>query len=131
MCGVVGGRIDEGVHGRVGVARMATEVAVIHVYSEQEQPATGWVDTHSDQPIEMWFAPDSLIRTNCCEETRPARECVVQSYYDGASIWCAEGKGCKDPEVIAAQAAAAFERRSRAQRARRAREREAKDTAVG
>lgn len=90
----------------------------MHVYTENMQPATGWVDIHSAEPMQMGFAPEEMIYAHCCNEKRPAKDCVVQSYYDGLAIWCATDKGCKDPQVIAEKRARAFANRSAAQKAR-------------
>ena len=56
---------------------------MLHIYTESLQPATGWTDVHSGEPMEMGFEPDKLIYTDCCRQKRPAKDCMVQSYYDG------------------------------------------------
>jgi hypothetical protein len=91
---------------------------MLHIYTETMQPATGWMDTHSGEPMQMGFEPEKLIYTHCCGKQRPAKDCVVQCYYDGLSIWCAPEKGCKDPQVIAARKAREFANRSAGQKAR-------------
>ena len=91
---------------------------MLHIYTESMQPATGWTDVHSGEPMQMGFEPDKLIVTNCCFEKRPAKDCMVQSYYDGLRIWCAADKGCKDPQLIAAKKAKEFANRSAGQKAR-------------
>ena len=60
---------------------------MLHIYTEAMQPAIGWTDTHSGEPMHMGFAPEKLIYAHCCGKQRPAKDCVVQSYYDGLSIW--------------------------------------------
>jgi hypothetical protein len=95
----------------------------VHIYTAERQPATSYIDNNFDEPREFGFAPDRLLYTECCRVRRPASDCVVQCFYDGLRIWCAEGKGCEDPVVIAAKKQKAFENRSRGQRARRERER--------
>ena len=92
--------------------------AALHIYSPALQPATGWIDTHSGEPMKMGFEPEQLIYTGCCRKQRPAKDCVVQSCYDGLNVWCAPEKGCKDPQVVAAKKAKAFAARSAGQRAR-------------
>jgi hypothetical protein len=72
--------------------------------------------------MHMGFEPEELIYTQCCKKQRPAKCCVVQSYYDGLMIWCAHEKGCKDPKVIAAKQAQEFANRSAGQKARWLRE---------
>ncbi len=89
-----------------------------HIYTEALQQATGWVDTHSGQPIQAGFEPGQLVYTNCCGKQRAAKDCQVQCFYDGLSIWCAPDKGCKDPQVIAEKKARAFRNRSEGQKAR-------------
>lgn len=91
---------------------------MLHIYTETMQPATGWTDTHSGEPIQMGFEPEKLIYTDCCGKQRPAKDCMVQCYYDGLSIWCAPEKGCKDPQVIAEKKAKEFANRSAGQKAR-------------
>jgi hypothetical protein len=91
---------------------------MLHIYTESMQPATGWTDTHSAEPMRMGFEPDKLIVTDCCFEKRPAKDCMVQSYYDGLRIWCAPEKGFKDPQLIAANKAKEFANRSAGQKAR-------------
>ena len=89
-----------------------------HIYTETMQPATGWTDTYSSEPMQMGFEPEEMIYTNCCNMQRPAKDCVVQCYYDGLSIWCAPDKGCHDPKVIAERKAREFANRSAGQKAR-------------
>jgi len=93
---------------------------MLHIYTESMQPATGWTDVHSAEPMQMGFEPDELIYTDCCRQKRQAKDCVVQSYYDGLRIWCAPEKGCKDPQLIAAKKAKEFANRSAGQKSRRA-----------
>jgi len=100
----------------------------LHIYTAANQPATGWVDTHSGEPIQMGYPPERMIYAQCCGKMRLAKNCVVQSYYDGPSIWCATGHGCKHPQSIAKKRRGEHMNRSRAQRARRARERRHGDT---
>lgn len=104
---------------------------MLHIYTEAMQPATGWTDTHSGEPMQMGFEPEKLIYAHCCGKQRPAKDCVVQSYYDGLSIWCAPDKGCKDPQVIAAKKAREFANRSAGQKARWAKASNAKVSGGG
>ena len=91
---------------------------MLRIYTEAMQPATGWTDIHSGQPMRMGFAPERLIYAQCCCAKRPAQDCVVQCYYDGLGVWCAAGRGCKDPQVIAEKKAREFLNRSAGQKAR-------------
>ena len=59
-----------------------------------------------------------LLWCECCGKRHPAKNCVVQSYYDGLNVWCVDGKGCKDPRVIAAKKRREYRNRSVAQKAR-------------
>jgi len=90
----------------------------MHIYTEKMQPATGWTDNHSGQPIKIGVEPDTLIYTDCCKKQRLAKDCVVQSYYDGIYVWCSPDKGCKDPQVIAERKAREFANRSAGQKRR-------------
>ena len=90
----------------------------LHIYTKIMQPATAWVDNNSSKPIHGGFEPDVLIYTDCCNKKRPAKDCVVQTYYDGIMIWCDHDKGCKDPATIAAKKAKEFANRSAAQKKR-------------
>jgi hypothetical protein len=91
---------------------------MLHIYTTEMQPATGWTDTHSAEPMRIGFEPERLIYTDCCGKQRPAKDCTVQCYYDGLTIWCAPDKGCKDPQVVADRKAREFARRSAGQKAR-------------
>jgi hypothetical protein len=90
----------------------------MHIYTEKLQPATCWTDIFLNPPRQIGFDPNKMIYTKCCEKLRPAKDCVVQSYYDGLDIWCAPEKGCKDPKVIAEKKAREFNNRSTAQKKR-------------
>ncbi len=90
----------------------------LHIYTERLQPATGWKNTHSGEPIQMGFEPENLIYSHCCGKKRPAKDCVVQCFYDELRIWCAPDRGCKDPQVIVEKKARVFANRSAGQKAR-------------
>ena len=94
----------------------------MHIYTTHMQPATGWTDTHSGEPIQMGWPPEKLIYAHCCGKKRPAKNLVVQSYYDCTMIWCADGHGCKHPQAVAMKRRREHRNRSLAQQARRARE---------
>lgn len=96
----------------------------LHVYTERLQPATCWTDRYSGKPLTIRWPQDRLLWTRCCGLRRRAKNCVVQSYYDALMVWCAEGKGCKGPKVIAAKQRREFRHRSVGQKARRKREKE-------
>lgn len=89
-----------------------------HIYTESMQPATSFIDQCGEVEIVGGFAPDLLIFTECCNQKRPAKDCVVQCFYDGMPVWCAPGKGCKDPQVIAEKRAREFANRSAGQKMR-------------
>jgi hypothetical protein len=90
----------------------------IHIYRERAQPATRWIEL-AGQPDQAVIWPDNkLLWCGCCGKTRRAKNCVVQSYYDGLYVWCAPGKGCKDPKAIQAKKRREFRNRSRGQKAR-------------
>ena len=91
---------------------------MLHIYTEKLQPATRWTDTHGQKPVVFRWPANRLLWCNCCRKKRPAKNCVVQSFYDGLYVWCAAGKGCKDPRVVAAKRRTEFRNRSAAQKER-------------
>jgi len=91
---------------------------MLQVYTAPTQPATHWTDTHCGKAVEMRLRPRKLIYTRCCHKRRIAKNCVVQSYYDGLYFWCAPGKGCKNPRVLAAKRTREFRNRSAGQNKR-------------
>lgn len=95
---------------------------MIHIYTAKKQPATDYVDACGTPPFHGGFKPYTRLYTYCCGMTRRARYCVVQCYYDGLRVWCADGRGCKDPRVIQAKQRREHLVRSRAQQKRRSRE---------
>lgn len=90
----------------------------LHIYRASMQPATCWVDNNGPEPFEVRWPAHSLLWCLCCHQKRLAKNCVVQAYYDCVMCWCAPGKGCKDPKVIAAKARREFRNRSAGQKRR-------------
>jgi hypothetical protein len=90
----------------------------VHIYTTNEQPATRYVDSNGPTPYTFTQPGNSLIWCRCCERRRPAKNCTVQCYYDATYFWCAPGKGCKDPKVIAAKKRREFRNRSAGQKRR-------------
>ena len=90
----------------------------VHIYTAKMQPATGWIDTHSAEPMHMGFPPETMLWCECCNKKRPAKNCSVQSFYDHLSVWCTEGHGCKDPQTIANKRRREHMYRSRGQQKR-------------
>jgi hypothetical protein len=88
-----------------------------HIYSAPMQPATKWHDCHDDSLVIEWPA-NKLLFCDCCNKRWPAKNVVVQSYYDYTARWCAPDKGCNDPKRVAAKKRAEFKRRSDGQKAR-------------
>lgn len=95
---------------------------MLHIYTAKTQPATAWIDSSGEVEVRGGWKPKEMIYCERCMTRRPARDCVVQCFYDWLRIWCADGKGCQAPEVLAEKRRAAHMNRSRAQQARRARE---------
>ena len=91
---------------------------MVHIYTAEMQPATGYLDQCGDIVIRGGWEPDAMILCECCGKRYQAKDCVVQCYYDGLKVWCAHEKGCKDPEVIAAKKAQEFANRSAGQKRR-------------
>lgn len=73
----------------------------LHIYTRPLQPATEWVDNCGPTPMTICWPPRLLIWCRACYRRRRAENCVVQAYYDALMIWCAPGKGCKDPVYLA------------------------------
>ena len=46
---------------------------MLHIYTEAMQPATGWTDTHSGEPMQMGFEPEKLIYAHCCGKAASER----------------------------------------------------------
>lgn len=90
----------------------------MHIFTAELQPATNWVDWSLGEPIHGGYDPDELIYTKCCRKNQAAKDCVVQCYYDELAVWCAPGKGCKDPKAIEEHKARVSENRSAAQKRR-------------
>lgn len=90
----------------------------LHIYTAQLQPATKFTDSCGLLTYHGGWKPNTIVRTQCCGEQRRVKNCEVQVYYEGINVWCAEGKGCKDPKVIAAKRRREYRNRSKAQKAR-------------
>ena len=90
----------------------------VHIYTAGMQPATSYVDNCGDIEIKGGFTPNKLIYTRCCNKKRMAKDCVVQCYYDGMSVWCAPGCGCKSEFEIEAKRKKEFDNRSAGQKKR-------------
>jgi hypothetical protein len=90
----------------------------VHVYSAPAQPATNYVWDVDGVEHKGGYHQDELLWCSCCNKQHVAADCVVRVYYDGKEAFCAKGKGCKDPEVIAAKKAKEFKNRSEGQKLR-------------
>lgn len=90
----------------------------VHIYTAAHQPATCWTDNNGSEPMTFEWPAGRLLWCHCCNKRHRASNCVVQAYYDGLSVWCAPGKGCKDPSVIAAKYRREFRNRSAGQKRR-------------
>jgi hypothetical protein len=90
----------------------------MHIYHEPSQPATSFKDYNFDPPMEFTAPGNRLYWTHCCYRRRPAKNSVLQVYYDLINIFCAPGKGCKSSKEIKAKRKREFTNRSRAQKAR-------------
>jgi len=95
-----------------------------HFYSAPLQPATGRVVFDDEGHWFNGWPGNRLLWCGCCRKRRLAKNCVVQSYYDGLYIWCAPEKGCNSEREIKAKRNKEFRNRSRAQRARRRKEKQ-------
>ena len=92
--------------------------ASIHICTVPLQPATHWTDDHSDSPVTVRWADNKLLRVQCCGLVRRAKNCAVQSRYDGLSIWCAASRGCNSAVEIEAKKRREFRNRSSGQKRR-------------
>lgn len=59
--------------------------------------------------MECRWPGNKLLWCECCRQKRPAKNCVVQSYYDHLSVWCSAGEAKQGRE---------FRNRSAGQKAR-------------
>ena len=90
----------------------------IHIYRASDQPATRWVDNHTDREIVFTLKPNRLVWCYNCNRRRPAKNCIVHSYYDATYFFCATGKGCKSEREIKAKRSREYRNRSRGQKRR-------------
>ena len=71
-----------------------SEKPTLHIYAAKSQPATHWVHSSLKRKIHFRNPPNRLIYCHNCRKKRPAKNLVVQSYYDCVKYFCKEGKGC-------------------------------------
>ena len=90
----------------------------VHICTERMQPATHWTYEHNSIPVTVRWADNKLLRVQCCGLVRMAKNCAVQSRYDGLSIWCAAGRGCNSAVEIEAKKRHEFRNRSAGQKRR-------------
>ena len=75
----------------------------LHIYRAPAQPATRWRDDAAVRygaPRRYWRhtnPPNRLLPTFCCGKRRPAKNLIVQVYYDAIVFRCPAGKGCNVP----------------------------------
>lgn len=67
----------------------------MHLYAANPQPATRFRDSIGNRPFWRRNPPGRQIFADCCGRQRPAKNLVVQVYFDGLKYFCADGKGCK------------------------------------
>jgi hypothetical protein len=66
-----------------------------HIYTTKMQKATRFkVDLGKLGRRWIKTPGNRLLWTWCCNKRRPAKNLVVQAYYDHTAVWCAPGKGC-------------------------------------
>ena len=83
-----------------------------NLYTAPLQPATCWTDNTGYRPTTFRWPANRLLWCQCCKKRRPAKNCVVQSFYDATDIWCAPNKGCKSKREISAKQNIEFRNRS-------------------
>lgn len=75
----------------------------VHIYAPALQPATDYLDDCGSTPYKGGYKPYELLHPDCCGQKHYAIDLNIQCRYDGYSLWCKPGLGCKDPAVIAAK----------------------------
>lgn len=90
----------------------------LHIYAAAMQPLTSYADSSFDPPMLFTTPAGRLVYCECCGKRRFARDVVVQCFYDGHRLWCAPGRGCKNPKLIDAKHRCEFRNRSRGQKRR-------------
>jgi len=93
-------------------------VTFVHIYTAALQPATQFTDNTMDEPWHAGYSVGKLLRCECCNNRHPARDVVVQCFYDGWRFWCAPKRGCKNPRLIEAKRRREFRNRSQGQKRR-------------
>jgi hypothetical protein len=93
----------------------------VHIYTAALQPATKFTDNNFEEPMEFTKPGGSLLWCECCGKRHPARDVVVQCFYDGWRFWCAPERGCKNPKLTEAKRRREFRNRSLGQKRRWAR----------
>ena len=69
---------------------------MIGLFRARKQPATRFRDIyHSGRGPLVRNPPNRLFLCRKCYKQRPAKNLIVQVYYDGIYYWCARRKGCK------------------------------------
>ena len=67
----------------------------IHIYTTKMQKATHFKDDVGEKAFWCRNPGNRLLYAKCCGKKRPAKNLLIQVYYDATSCFCAPGKGCK------------------------------------
>lgn len=67
----------------------------MHIFRAKDQPATRFLDDALGSRHWTTHPGNRLLRADCCKKQRPAKNLVVQVYYDCLRFSCRAGKGCK------------------------------------
>ena len=67
----------------------------LHIYTAPMQPATRFKDDVGERAFWIRNPGNRLRYAYCCGKYRPAKNLLVQVYYDAIDYWCKPGKGCK------------------------------------
>ena len=67
----------------------------MHIYTARSQRATKYRVPLGMRSYWSKNPPNRLCWARCCDKRRPAKNLVVQVFYDDIRFFCIPGKGCK------------------------------------
>lgn len=66
----------------------------LHIFAAPMQKATRF--KLATMPFWVRVKPNRLLPTTCCRKRRPAKNLLVQAFYDKQDFYCKPGKGCRE-----------------------------------